>query len=219
MCGKERRLFSDIRQDAIRKVIMYKKQMLLQKIACMLALIASALVFVSSLGISTDLYDALARTILYPDYDLDYTSVTGSRVYYDMFGFNSAFTKVSIGLILVTLLLYITNTHSRRKYYIGNYIATALSVIASVGVSAWCIPQIADYKSQFRNNVDFEALETFSKDWGTLYIGPDDTFWFDMCYVVFGILLFTSVLLIVNCVLKIMMMNAEKAAIGSRKEA
>ncbi|MBQ9484399.1 MAG: hypothetical protein IJU82_09420 [Ruminiclostridium sp.] len=197
---------------------MYKKQMIMQKVVCMMTLIASALVFVSSLGLSTDLYDALSKTILYPDYDLEYTSVTGSRVYYDMFGFNSAFTRVAIGLILVNLVLFLTNTHSRRKYYIGNYIATGLSAAAAVGVSAWCIPQIVSYKSQFQNNVDFEALKAFSKDWGTLYIGPDDTFWFDICFVVFGILLLTAVLLIVNCLLKIKCMKAEQAAIGSGKE-
>ena len=197
---------------------MYKKQMLLQKIVCMMMLIASALVFVSSLGLSTDLYDALSKTILYPDYDLNYTSVPGSRVYYDMFGFNKAFTKVGIGLILISLILFITQTHCRRKYYIGNYIATFICSASAIAASVWCIPQIIKYKNQFRNNVDFEALKAFSKDWGTLYIGPDDTFWFDICFVVFGFLLFTVLLLVVNCFFKVMVMKAEQRAIGSRKE-
>ena len=197
---------------------MYKKQMTFQKVVCVLVLIASALVFVYSLGISTDLYDALARTILYPDYDLDMTSVAGSRVYYDMFEFNSLFTKVSIGLIIVTLILFVTNTHARRKYYIGNYIAVGLSTAANIAISLWCIPTIMDYKAQYQKNVDFEALKTFSKDWGTIYIGPEDTFWFDVSYVVFGLLLFTSCLLILNLVWKIIVMNAEQNAIGRRKD-
>lgn len=197
---------------------MYKKQMTFQKVVCVLVLIASALVFVYSLGISTDLYDALSRTILYPDYDLDMTSVAGSRVYYDMFQFNSLFTKVSIGLIIVTLVLFITNTHARRKYYIGNYIAVGLSTAANIGMSVWCIPQILDFKKQYQNNVDFAALKAFSEDWGTLYIGPEDTFWFDVSFFVFGILLFTSCLLIVNLIWKIIMMNAEENAIGRKKD-
>lgn len=196
---------------------MYKKQMIFQKIVCMMALIMAALVFVSSLGLSTDLYDALSKTILYPDYDLDYTSVTGSRVYYDMFGFNSDFTKVSIVLIIITLALFFTNTHSRRKYYIGNYIATGLVVCAQIAMAIWCLPQIANYKSQFQNNVNFEELEAFAKDWGTLYIGPNDTFFFDICYLVFGLLLVASCLLIVNLVLKITVMKAEQEALGSGK--
>ena len=196
---------------------MYKKQMAFQKIVCMLTLVAAALIFVYSLGIATDLYDALSKTILYPDYDLDYTSVTGSRVYYDMFGFNSTFTKVSIGLIIVTLILFVTNTHARRKYYIGNYIAVGLSTVANIVITLWCIPQIMDYKAQYQNNVDFEALKAFSEDWGTIYIGPEDTFWFDVSYVVFGFLLLASCLLILNVVWKVIMMKAEKSAIGSRK--
>ena len=193
---------------------MYKKQMLFQKIACMLALIAAALVFVYSLGMSTDLYDALARTILYPDYDLEQTSVAGSRVYYDMFSFNRTFTRVSIGLILVTLVLFITNTNVRRKYYIGNYVSAGLFAVAALGVTIWSVPQIMDYKSKFRNNVDFEALKAFSKDWGTLYIGPNDTFWFDISFAVFGFLIFTVVLLVLNVILKILVMKAEQNAIG-----
>lgn len=195
---------------------MYKKQMVFQKVVCFMALITAALVFVSSLGLSTDLYDALSKTILYPDFDLDYTSVPGSRVYYDMFGFNSAFTKASIALIVITLSLFVTNTHSRRKYYVGNYIATGLAAVSEIGIAAWCIPQIASYKSQYQNNVDFEALETFSKDWGTLYIGPNDTFWFDICYVIFGILILTSLLLVLNVRLKAIVMKAEREAIGKK---
>lgn len=180
----------------------------------MLALIAAALVFVYSLGMSTDLYDALARTILYPDYDLEQTSVAGSRVYYDMFSFNRTFTRVSIGLILVTLVLFITNTNVRRKYYIGNYVSAGLFSVAALGVTIWSVPQIMDYKSKFQNNVDFEALKAFSKDWGTLYIGPNDTFWFDISFAVFGFLIFTVVLLVLNVILKILVMKAEQNAIG-----
>ena len=192
--------------------------MIYQKIVCVLVMTAAALLFFSSLGLSTDLYDALSRTILYPDYDLNDTSVAGSRVYYDMFDFNSAYTKISIGMILVTLILFLTNTHTRRKYYIGNYAAVGLTSVSAIGFTAWCLPQIADYKSQFQNNVDFEALKAFSKDWGTPYIGPDDTFWFDINYVVFGFLLFTVCLLILNVVFKTVVMNSEKRAIGKRKD-
>ena len=197
---------------------MYSKQMTFQKIVCVLVLIASALVFVYSLGISTDLYDALSKTILYPDYDLDMTSVEGSRVYYDMYEFNSLFTRISIGLIIVTLILFVTNTHARRKYYIGNFVAVGLSAVANIAMSVWCLPQIMYYKAQYQNNVDFEALEEFSKDWGTLYIGPDDTFWFDVSYAVFGVLLLATCLLIINVILKVIVMKAEQRAIGSRKE-
>ena len=198
---------------------MYKNQMTFQKVVCVLVLVASALVFVYSLGISTDLYDAFSKAVMYPD-DPEYTFsyVTGATIYYEMFDFNTLFTKVGIGLIVVTIVLFITNTHSRRKYYIGNYIAVGLSTAANIGITVWCIPQILNYKSRYQNEVNFEELKAFSKDWGTLYIGPEDTFWFDASFIVFGILLFTSCLLIVNLIWKIIMMNAEQNAIGRKKD-
>ena len=45
---------------------MYKRQMTLQRVVCILALIASALLFVYSLGLMTDLYDALYSTMMNP---------------------------------------------------------------------------------------------------------------------------------------------------------
>ena len=60
-------------------------------------------------------------------------------------------------------------------------------------------------------------LEACSKDWGTLYIGPDDTFWFDITYVVFGFLLLTACLLIVNLIFKLKVMKAAQEALGKGK--
>ncbi len=196
---------------------MYKKQMIFQKIVCYMALIASALVFVCSLGFSTDMYDAFSKAVDYPGTEWQEERVPGAMVYYESFEFNSAFTTVSIVLLVITLALFVTNTHSRRKYYIGNYIATGLVVAAELAVSIWCLPQIFSYKAQYQNNVDFEALEEFSKVWKTLFIGPNDTFWFDICYVVFGIVILTAVLLVLNVRFKAIVMKAEQKAIGSGK--
>ena len=99
---------------------MYKKQMKCQKAVCLLCMISSVIVFLYALGIMTDLYDSLYSTMMNPA-DLTQTTVPGSIVYYNMQEFNSVFLKYSIGLILLACLLYITNTHIRRKYYIGNY--------------------------------------------------------------------------------------------------
>ena len=115
---------------------MYKKQMKLQRIFCIFALIAAALVFVYSLGMLTDLYDSLYPMMRNPD-NLEETDVPGSIIYYDMQPFNHQLLISSIALILLAALLFVTNTASRRKYYIGNYIATALNVIAEVGVAVW----------------------------------------------------------------------------------
>lgn len=192
---------------------MYKKQMTLQKIVCLLAIFASALVFIYSLGIMTDLYDSLYDTMRDPK-DLTKTTVEGSIVYYDMQGFNNSFLKAGLGLILLSCLLFLTNTHIRRKYYIGNYAATALQVIANVATAVWAHGQIEMYKAQFLQ-IDFEALAKHAKRWKTLY--TESTFWFDVHYAVFAVLLAVSVLLIANALWKVSLMKNEKALIEAGK--
>ncbi len=192
---------------------MYKKQMTLQKIVCLLAIFASALVFIYSLGIMTDLYDSLYDTMRDPK-DLTKTTVEGSIVYYDMQGFNNSFLKAGLGLILLSCLLFLTNTHIRRKYYIGNYAATALQVIANVATAVWAHGQIEMYKAQFLQ-IDFEALAKHAKRWKTLY--TESTFWFDVHYAVFAVLLAVSVLLIANALWKASLMKNEKALIEAGK--
>lgn len=194
---------------------MYKKQLTTQKIVCLLAIIASALVFIYSLGIMTDLYDSLYGTMRNPA-DLTDTSVEGSIVYYDMQGFNRTFLKVSIGLILLSCLLFVTNTHSRRKYYIGNYTATGLMAIANVATAIWAHGQIEMYKAQFLQ-IDFEALAKHAKRWKSLY--TESTFWFDVHYVVFGVVAVVTVLLIANAVWKSILMKQENALIEAGKGA
>ena len=155
---------------------MYKKQMKCQKAVCLLCMISSVIVFLYALGIMTDLYDSLYSTMMNPA-DLTQTTVPGSIVYYNMQEFNSVFLKYSIGLILLACLLYITNTHIRRKYYIGNYIAAALFVIANVNIAIWAHQYIEVFKAQFLN-VDFEALKKHAELWKTTY--TESTFWFDI---------------------------------------
>lgn len=194
---------------------MYKKQMKLQKILCLLAIFSSALVFIYSLGLMTDLYDSLYGTMTDPS-DLSKTSVPGSIIYYDMQGFNNTFMKAGLGLILLSCLLFLTNTHSRRRYYVGNYVSTALQIIANVAVAVWAHAQLIAYRAQFLE-IDFEALAKHAKRWKTLY--TESTFWFDVHYAVFGVLLVVTVLLAVNAIWKYSLMKQERALIKAGEEA
>lgn len=194
---------------------MYKKQVKLQKMLCLALLIVSAAIFIYALGIMTDLYDALYTTIRSAK-NLDKSSVTGSRVYYDMQPFNRLFLRLSIGMILVCLTLFITNTHSRRKYYIGNYSATALVSAAGIAFAVWAHGQIETYKAQFLN-INFEELAAHAEKRKTLY--TDSTFWFDIHYLLFGLLVIGAVLLIANAVWKRKLMKEEQALLAGGKEA
>lgn len=195
---------------------MYKKQLKLQKLICIAAIVAAAIVFVYALGIMTDLYDALYSTMMNP-YDLTETDVPGSYIYYLMQPFNKDLLKCSIGLILLGCLLFLTQTHSRRKYYVGNYVAIGLYAAANVAMAIWAHTWIEAYKAYFVTQVDFEALQNHATMWKTAYV--DSTFWFDLHYAVFAITLIVTALLIVNLVWKLRLMKEEKRLIEVGKEA
>ena len=197
------------------EVRMYKKQMKCQKAVCLLCMISSVIVFLYALGIMTDLYDSLYSTMMNPA-DLTQTTVPGSIVYYNMQEFNSVFLKYSIGLILLACLLYITNTHIRRKYYIGNYIAAALFVIANVNIAIWAHQYIEVFKAQFLN-VDFEALKKHAELWKTTY--TESTFWFDIHVAVFAIALIASAALVGVVFWKVSLMKEEQKLIEAGRKA
>lgn len=184
---------------------MYKKQMTAQKFLCLAAVIVSAIFFLYTLGIMTDLYDSLYDTMRNPN-NLSSTDVPGSMVYYNMQEFNRMFLLYSIGQILLGVLLYITNTHSRRRYYIGNYVATGLFVAGGVYNAVFAHTYIEIFKAQFLR-VDFAALKEHAEMWGTLY--TESTFWFDLHYAVFALLLIVCALLAANAVWKARLMKDE----------
>ena len=190
---------------------MYKKQMTLQRYLCLAALIISAVVFIYSLGIMTDLYDSL-----YGTYRRGKTTISGAEVYMDMQDFNQLFLRGSIGLILLSVLLFVTSTHSRRRYYVGNYAAVGLFSAASIAFTVWAHGQIETFKAQFLT-IDFAKLLTHATSRKTLY--TESTFWFDIHYLVFGLLLVGVVLLILNAVWKSKLMKDEQALIAQGKEA
>ena len=190
---------------------MYKKQMTLQRYLCLAALIISAVVFIYSLGIMTDLYDSL-----YGTYRRGKTTISGAEVYMDMQDFNQLFLRGSIGLILLSVLLFVTSTHSRRRYYVGNYAAVGLFSAASIAFTVWAHGQIEAFKAQFLT-IDFAKLLTHATSRKTLY--TESTFWFDIHYLVFGLLLVGVVLLILTAVWKSKLMKDEQALIAQGKEA
>ncbi len=204
--------------------MMYKMQMTVQKVICLLSIIASVVAFVYSLGLMTDLYDSLypAMTIETMAQKMVHRGLpkgepypeTGFSIYYDMQPFNKTLLLVSIGLILLSCLLFITNTASRRKYYIGNYVAVGLNVAANAAACAWIHAEIAAFRAQYLK-VDFAVLE-----WAMTKLKKPfaiNTFWFDAHCFVIALMLIVSVLLILNVIWKITLMKEEKKLIEAGK--
>ena len=194
---------------------MYKKQLTLQKILCFLALVSSVVIFLYALGIMTDLYDTLYSTMRNPA-DLTQTDVPGSIVYYNMQGWNGYFLHWSIALILLACLLFITNTHIRRRYYIGNYISIAAFAAANFYLAIDSHGYIELFKARWQQ-VDFEALRAHADLWKTAY--TESTFWFDIHYAVFALSVIVSVGLIVCTIWKVRLMKEEKQLIAAGKGA
>ncbi len=194
---------------------MYKAQIKFQKIICFVTLAAGFLVFLYSLGIMTDIFDSLYPTMTDPE-DPTQTWVPGSIIYYDMQPFNYALTRIGIGLILISLVLFITGTHKRRRYYFANVFATTLNIIAGIGATVYCLPKIKAFKIQFLTTVDFESLKFFADLFNSTY--TESTFWLDISSFVFAILLITDFLLLCNLIWKFCMMKMEKQLIKQGKE-
>jgi hypothetical protein len=192
---------------------MYKKQMTFQRIICFLCIAAGVLVFLYALGMMTDLYDMLYNMIPYPD-DPSSAKVEGAMIYYDMQGFNQDLLKAGIGVLLLAVLLMITGTHSRRKYYAANYTAVGLFTAACIAAAAWAHGQIAAYKLQYLTTVDFQSLERRLSRAGTY---TDSTFWFDIHIAVFAVALIAAALLVLNTIWKIRLMKQEKKLIEAGK--
>lgn len=191
---------------------MYKKQLIVQKIICFAALAVSALVFLYSLGLMTDLYDSMYMSAMDPD-----EKVPGTEICLNMQPFNKALLAYSIVMVLLSCLLFLTSTHSRRRYYVGNVVATVGFVVPSAALSLWSHLKLEAFKAEFLK-VDFELLKEYSEMWDTLYISSDNTFWFDAHYVVFGLVLLVCLLLLVNYGWKLSLMRAEKRLIEEGKK-
>ena len=191
---------------------MYKRQVRLQKFFCLLAIIASALVFVYSLGLVTDLYEALYGTMPYPEIpEEDY--IAGARIFYNIQGFNTQLMLSGLGLIIVSLGLYITQTHKRRRYYIGNYCATGIWVAAALGVCGWMHVRIQAFKAEFLK-IDFAALAEYAETKKKVALTADDTFWFDIHYAVMAIVILVCAVLVANVFWKISLMKQEAALLA-----
>lgn len=189
---------------------MFKTQLKFQKIATYAMLIVSALVFVYSLGLVTDLYDML----YYATYEIDgeyFSDIEGALIFYDIQPFNNALLICSIVLILASLTLFITNGHKRRLYYVGNYVSTGLVAVSNLAVAIYGMVEVSVFRAQFLK-IDFDAVKEYAEFWKTLY--TESTFWFDIGYVVFALLIVAALVCVGNLIWKVILMKREKVLLS-----
>ena len=202
---------------------MYKKQMILQRIVCLIVLIAAALVFVYSLGLMTDMYENKLGYHAEKYYTngmteeaLSKVKVSGAEIYYDMQEFNRELTVAGIVLILLAVSQYVFQNQNRRKYYIANYITVGINTLGALYYSFWGLSNILSYKERYVTTLDFETLKKLNEMYKFYY--TESTFWFDASKFVFGLVLVAMVLNVFNLVWKICLMNNEKKLVQAGKE-
>ena len=210
---------------------MYKKQMTVQKILCLLAVVVAVILFLYALGMMTDLYDALYSTLRITvtenaetgGYGLNVSerqfsgkTVAGAKVYTNMQSLNQWLVMASIVYILLAALLFVTNTNIRRRYYIGNYVSVGLFTVASIYIVVYAHPYIEAFKARWQA-VDFEALKEYSETYNSAY--TESTLWFDLHYVVFALMILAAALLVANAVWKAKLMKDEAKLVAEGKEA
>ena len=224
---------------------MYKKQMTVQKIICIAVLAAAVLLFIATIGMSTDLYEILgpcfepgAVEIEYFDWDTfqnvtihstnpkGWEHVAGAGLYEEVQDFNKLAVKLALVLIVVSLLSFIAGTNTRRRYYLFNYITTAVIAVAFIAVSVVILVNVIGIKNDFLTKVNFdndEGLPQFTyslKTYAEMYsfvIYSKSTFWLDFNIVACILCMIIPALYVGNAVWKYLLMKAE-AGLLSKSE-
>ncbi len=148
---------------------MFKPQMKFQKILFPVLIALSGVVFVYSLGIMTDLYGLYQTQAL--------GGVGGSQIFYDMQTFNHNMVLIAIALIVIGCLPFVFASNTRRKYYVGNTVATYVQAAALVLAAVYMIINCLKFRAQFLNTVDFDTYKLMSETMNFVY--SESTFFFD----------------------------------------
>ncbi|MGN0820131.1 MAG: hypothetical protein ACI4M6_07105 [Christensenellaceae bacterium] len=196
---------------------MYRFQLKFQKIICIAAFIACIVSLLYALGFCSDLYKVLYPGVLDQDHpELDYFK--GANLYYQAQPLNNFLVMGSIVILVTSLLLFITQTNSRRKYYISNYVATGVNFVALVGFSIASIAKITAFKFRYVNEVDWKTLQELAKALPGVYVYDTSTAIFDLGAVLYVAIILIAIVLLANMILKIILMNGEKKLLNQSKE-
>ena len=180
---------------------MFKPQMKFQKILFIALLILSGATFIYSLGIMTDMYGLYQTQAL--------GGVPGSQIFYDMQGYNHNMVLISIALVLVSCLPFITASNTRRKYYIGNTVATYAQAVAFAGAAVYLIINILKFRNQFLTTVDFTFYKTASETMNFMY--SDSTAYFTLGLILAVLLIAGAAAAVYNLTWKNKLVKQEDA--------
>lgn len=179
-----------------------KLQMKFQKIICIVSILLATFAFALSLGISTDIFQLMLA-------GKDYGVETGG-LYEVVQEFNHDLVMICIVMILTATSLFVTNTHTRRNYYISNYVTIGLSFLFDTIACTLCILRISSFRETFLTEVDFEMWELVHEMISEIRF-TTSTFWFDINSLFLTLIIIGNIALLLNLIWKTMLMKKEKA--------
>jgi len=186
---------------------MFKIQMKFQKILPIIVLFFGALFFIYSIGLMTDLYPLVLAKV--------YGGVTGVEFFDEVQPYNKELVKYSIITLVAMLIPFVFATNTRRKYYIDNYISSAIEVGVLIFSSIFLINKTHYYRTRFITVVDIEAYIAKCEKKGWRFSGT--TIWFDLGYLIATLLLLAVVLIILNYVWKAILVSKENKMLKGKE--
>ena len=146
--------------------------------------------------------------------------------------FNRLLATFSIIFILLSLLLFVSVSHKRRRYYIFNYVATSVYSVAGVAYSVFSVVNLVKWSAEY-GKINFSgAITAAEEEIAEVSAFPipeiaemadtlktqlelfktdvqQKTAVFIIGIVIFALIIVAAALLIVNCVWKMKVMKAE----------
>lgn len=198
-------------------------QMKFQKLIVICAFIMACLTFVYAYSFATQFYP------LSQDAAQMYLNDVGRNYYADIQPFNRTLATLSLVFVLVSVLLFVSISHKRRRYYLFNYIATGVYAVSAVAFSAFSFINIFKWMGTYgkinftevvgtmKENISLypegSALRNALQDELDKFVAdvPTSTPIFIIGIVLFVLVLAAAALLIVNCVWKKKAMAKEDA--------
>ena len=135
-------------------------------------------------------------------------------------GFVSSMITICIIFIVLAAVMYITSCHSRRNYYITNYIAIGAFAAFALFIVIYLFVKVSTTMDLFLNEINWDIVpEKVTALRGEYPMSKSDTYTYAIGYVVAVIVLADAALLVLNVVWKYLLMKGEKQLLeGSVKE-
>ena len=189
-----------------------KTQMRFQKILMYVSLVVAALTFVFGLIF-------LSGSMAYATHYTGGNSIGAEKLVEKSQAFVETMVAVGITFIVLAALLFVTSSHSRKNYYITNYIAVGLFVAFAMFMAIFIMIKVTTLMGMFYNDITWDNVADKIAALAGLYpIKKSDNYPFIIGYIVAALTIFDALLVVLCTVWKVLLMKGEKKLLeGSAK--